>query len=385
MRIAFLLLFVTSIILSLGSCEQEINSHKVLRLPDTLYNYSNIDFPNHFKEGVGGGSFEVSPLDNDNTPLENPITDEGATLGRVLFYDENLSKNRTTSCASCHKQSLAFSDGKTLSLGLNDELTFRNSPGLSNNRFYVRKHYFMDERAETLEDLILQPFKDPIEMDMSEELLVARILEQNFYEDLFIDAFGDKTITTERISKAIAQFVRSLASFSSKYDIGRSQVDHPTNDFPNFTDEENLGKSLFMRPQFVGVDAVSCLGCHSFETFTLAVPSNNGLDSVFTDIGTYATFPFIHFMGGFKTPSLRNIELTAPYMHDGRFQSLEEVVEHYNSGIVMHQSLPSNLRDGNEPRRMNYTEEQKAALIAFLKTLTDDEFINDDKFSNPFQ
>ena len=385
MRIVTLLLFVVMLILSLSSCEQEINSHKVLRLPDTLYNYSNVDFPEHFSERVNGGLFEISPFDNDNLPSDNPITNEGATLGRVLFYDENLSKNRTISCASCHQQAFSFSDGKTFSIGLNDELTPRNSPSLVNNRFYVRKHYFMDERAETLEDLILQPFKDPVEMNMSEELLVARILEQPFYEDLFMDAFDDKTITTERISKAVAQFVRSLSSFNSKYDAGRSQVDHPINDFPNFTDEENLGKALFMRPQLVGAnDAFSCLVCHASETFSLPMPVNNGLDSVFTDVGTYTTFPYIHFQGAFKTASLRNIELTAPYMHDGRFETLEEVIEHYNSGILFHQSLPFNLRIGNEPRRMNYTEEQKAALIAFLKTLTDEQFITDDKFSNPF-
>ena len=384
MRIATLFLVFTIVILSLGSCEQEVNSHSIPQLPDTLYNYSNSNFPKHFSDRVNGGLFEISPLNNDNMPSSNPITDEGATLGRVLFYDQNLSKNRMISCASCHRQELSFSDGQALSKGLHNELTTRNSPSLVNNRFYVRKHYFMDERAETLEDLILLPFTDPIEMDMSEELLIARILEQPFYEDLFTDAFGDITITTERISKAVSQFIRSLSSFNSKYDIGRKQVNHPLNDFPNFTDEENLGKKLFMLPQLAGVDAVSCLGCHASETFTLTVPASNGLDSVFTDLGTFNTFPLVHFLGGFKTASLRNVELTAPYMHDGRMETLEDVIEHYNSGIVFHQYLPSNLREGNEPRKMNYTEEQKTALVLFLKTLTDDQFIYDEKFSDPF-
>lgn len=372
------------LVIFLGSCdEEEIPTPEVLNLPDTLFNYTAA-LPAHFVDRGTGGLFQLSPNDNDNTPIDNPTTNEGATLGRVLFYDKNLSANKTVSCASCHKQSLGFGDDRPLSLGFEGKETLRHSLSLANNRFYARKHYFSDERAATLEDLVLEPFLDPIEMGMTEDLLLQRIREQLFYEELFTDAFGDSEVTNERIVKAVAQFIRSIVSHNSKYDQGRAMVNSPFIDFPNFTAEENLGKTLFIFPQAINVDAVSCAGCHTSETFGPVAPINNGLDSTFTDLGAYNTFPYNHNYGSFKMPSLRNIAVSAPFMHDGRFETLEEVIEHYNSGIKFYFNLPSNLRVGDEPRRMNYTEEQKAALVAFLKTLTDDEFLTDEKFSNPF-
>ena len=374
------------LILFLSSCDDEpIVEENPLNLPDTLMNYSDVNLPEHFYTRSIVGLFAIPPIDNDNTPENNPTTDAGATLGRILFYDKNLSQNRTISCASCHKQSLGFGDDKAKSIGFEGGKTERHSMSLANNRFYARKHYFSDERAETLEDLVLQPFQDPIEMGLTLEELIARINEKTYYPDLFEAAFGDTEVNTERIQKAVAQFVRSMISITSKYDIGRAEVGSPFEDFPNFTDEENLGKALFLRPSSVGVDAASCTVCHASETFSIPVPSNNGLDSVFNDLGTYNTFPFIHFTAAFKAPSLRNIAIRPPYMHDGRFSSLEEVIEHYNSKVIAHQSVPNNLKENDgSPRRMNYTDEQKTALVAFLNTLTDDGFLTDEKFSDPF-
>lgn len=391
MKFSTLLSYVFwGLILFVIGCDDEpiienIEEKDKLNLPDTLFNYANVELPQHFYDRNIVGLFAIPPTDNDNTPPDNPITDAGATLGRVLFYDKNLSENGTVSCASCHLQSLGFGDDKAKSIGFEGGETPRHSMALANNRFYVRKHYFSDERAETLEDLVLEPFQDPIEMGMTLEELILRIEQKAYYTDLFENAFGDSEVTLERIQKSVAQFVRSMVSFKSKYDKGRSKVDNPFQPFPNFTEEENLGKAIFLSPNSVGVDAASCAVCHATETFSIPVPSNNGLDSVFSDLGTYNTFPFIHFTAAFKAPSLRNIAVRPPYMHDGRFSSLEEVVEHYNSQIVAHVSVPNNLKENDgSPRRMNYTDEQKAALVAFLKTLTDHDFLNDEKFSDPF-
>jgi cytochrome c peroxidase len=358
-----------------------------LNLPTTAFNYSNLNLPNYFTTDAGGGK-PTSINGIDNVTASNPVTNDGATLGRVLFYDKNLSSNRTIACASCHLQSKGFADTATLSKGFAGGNTRRHSMTLINARYYQRGRFFWDERAATLEDQVLMPFQDAVEMGMTLTGVVERVNAQTYYPDLFTKAFGDKTVTSDRISKALAQFVRSIVSTNAKYDLGRAQVNAPGAPFPNFTTEENTGKQLFLLPIVQGGGA--CFGCHTTEAFVSdnPGPANNGIDATSTtDLGAGETFPQnALFKGRFKTSTLRNIALTPPYMHDGRFKTLEEVVEHYNSGIKNHPTLSNALKDANgNPIRMNFTTAQKAALVAFLKTLTDNSVATEEKWSNPFK
>ncbi len=357
-----------------------------LNLPETPYDYTTLALPAHFLNNTPG-PLPTSVNGIDNTPADNPITNAGATLGRVLFYDKKLSLNGTLACASCHQQANGFSDSEKLSKGFDGGTTRRHSMTLINARFYQRGRFFWDERATTLEEQVLMPFQDPVEMGMTLEQLVTKVELQPYYPTLFKAAFGDGTVTSDRIAKALAQFVRSIVSYRSKYDTGRAMVNGPGANFPNFTAEENLGKQLFILPMTNGGGA--CFGCHTTEAFVSADPGpqNNGLDAQSTtDFGAFEAFPFVSiFQGRFKTSTLRNIGLTAPYMHDGRFATLEEVVEHYNSGIQAHPTLSAALTDpSGNPVRLNFTAAQKKALVAFLHTLTDGSVAGEEKWSDPF-
>jgi cytochrome c peroxidase len=358
-----------------------------LNLPTTPFDYVNLNLPSHFTANVPGQPLPTSINGTDNTPATNPITNDGATLGRVLFYDKKLSANGTIACASCHKQEQGFSDSAILSLGFNGGNTSRHSMTLINARFYQRGRFFWDERAATLEDQVLMPFQDPVEMGMTLEEVVSKVQAQTYYPELFEKAFGTEEITIDKISKALAQFVRSIVSYSSKYDAGRALSATPGANFSNFTAEENLGKNLFF--QTIPNGGGACFGCHTTEAFISANPGpqNNGLDALSkTDIGAGEVFSNPIFVGRFKTSTLRNIALTAPYMHDGRFATLEEVEEHYNSGIQAHPTLSPALTDANgNPIRLNFTVAEKAALVAFMKTLTDNSVSSETKWSNPFR
>jgi cytochrome c peroxidase len=356
-------------------------------LPATPFNYSVLNLPAAFTTDVVGAPRPTSINGIDNTPTTNPVTDAGATLGRVLFYDINLSSNRTISCASCHKQNAAFTDPSVLSIGFAGGTTRRHSMTLINARYYQRGRAFWDERSATFEDQVLLPFQDATEMGMTLTTLLQRINEKTYYAPLFAAAFGDNVVTSDRVSKALAQFVRSIVSYSSKYDVGRAQVANLGAPFPNFTAAENAGKQLFFANTNNGGGA--CGACHTTEAFVNAPggPENNGIDAVSTtDLGAGEVLPVRNnLIGRFKTPSLRNIELTAPFMHDGRFQTLEQVVEHYNSNIQAHPTLSPALKDANgNPVRMNFTATQKSNLVAFLKTLTDNSMATEPKWSNPF-
>lgn len=358
-----------------------------LNLPETPYDYTTINLPAHLTANVLLGPGQNAAADNDNTPASNPTTNEGATLGRVLFYDKNLSANGTISCASCHKQEKGFSDDATFSLGFEGGATRRHSMSLINARWYGRGRFFWDERAASLESQVLMPFQDPVEMGMTLEEVVSAVQSQSFYPELFEEAFGTPEINSERIARALAQFVRSIVSVDSRYDEGRQAVNIPTADFPNFSDSENNGKRLFFLP--VPLGGGGCVGCHSTEAFINPDngTTNNGLDAASTDdLGVFEAINNPAFMGTFKVPSLKSIALTAPYMHDGRFNTLEEVVEHYNSGIQAHPNLGDALKDENgQPIRLNLTEQEKTDLANFLKTLTDEEISRDVKFSDPFK
>lgn len=348
-----------------------------LNLPSTPFNYANQALP----------AYLLSPLitGQDNTPASNHVTDWGATLGRVLFYDKTLSINNSISCASCHKQNLSFADDKTLSLGFAGGLTGRNSMSLVNAKYYPNGRFFWDERAATLEIQTLTPVQDHVEMGMNLDTLVNRLKTKAHYPVLFQKAFASTTISSDRIASALAQFVRSIISYQSKFDAGRAVINPPADPvltpYPNFTPQENQGKQLFFSP------AGNCGTCHGTETFTAPTIKNNGLENPSVDRGVGGITNIPLQVGDFKVSSLKNIELTAPYMHDGRFTTLEQVVEHYNSGVMNNPNLSPQLRDPitGLPRQLNLTADQKAALVAFLKTLTDRTITTDAKFSDPFK
>lgn len=349
-----------------------------LNLPATPFDYVNAGLPAYFFQNAGGGA-PTSVNGIDNTPAANPITNHGATLGRVLFYDKNLSVNKTISCASCHNPAFGFSDSAVLSNGFAGGKTGRHSMSLINAKFYQRGRFFWDERAATLEDQVLMPFQDPVEMGMTLALITQRVREQSYYAPLISNAFGDTAVNTNKIALALAQFVRSIVSSNSKYDIGRAQVNNPVADFPNFSAEENQGKRIFITPVQNG--GAGCFGCHTTEAFVAAVPGprNNGLD-INTNVDNGAG------LGAFKTHTLRNIALSAPYMHDGRFKTLDEVVEHYNSGVKAHPNLDNALKQPNgQPIRLNLNAAEKNALVAFMRTLTDATIATNTKWSNPFK
>lgn len=348
-----------------------------LNLPSVPFNYARQVIPNH----ILGDQF-ARPA----TSSANPVTDAGATLGRVLFYDRNLSRARNVSCASCHKQENAFSDNVASSVGDNGN-TPRNSMPINTNVLNFSYNpssgittnapqgLFWDGRASTVETLALMPIQDPVEMNLNLTELQARLRSLDYYKPLFKNAFGDETINTDRISRALAQFMRSIQSFQSKFDIGVQS------NFTNFTPQESLGRQIFIRS--------NCTTCHAGNLFITNAIQSNGLEVVYRDRGRGAITNNPADNGTMRPPSLRNIELTSPYMHDGRFRTLEEVVEFYNSGVQPHANLSSTLRANSSfgtisPRRLNLTNEEKTALVAFLKTLTDRELTRDPKWSNPF-
>jgi cytochrome c peroxidase len=346
----------------------EPSTARTLRLPDTPYRYADIDLPAHFKTPVARRF--------DNTPADNPVTDHGATLGRVLFHDTRLSANNTVSCASCHVQKNAFVDPNRSSKGFAGERTDRHAMSLVNLRYSLRGRFFWDERASSLEEAVLVPIQSKTEMGQDLTRLVKVLARDEQYTALFKKAFGEGKVTQERIGKALAQFLRSMVSCRSKYDDGLAKVTSVRDDFPNFTRQENRGKALFVN---------NCAICHlpgQDAHFSMIAPSNNGLDAdhVNTDGGVGDITLQGRQIGLFKSPSLRNVERTAPYMHDGRFDTLDKVIDHYSKGVKSHPNL-----DPRRMRRLNFTDSEKAALVAFLKTLTDQKFLTDPKFSDPFQ
>ena len=345
--------------------KEDVN--QALLLPATRDNYANQTLP---------GRFLLQPIPGqDNTPASNPVTDAGATLGRVLFYDKRLSLNQTISCSSCHQAAHGFSDPAKFSVGFKGGLTSRNSMGLANARWYQREAFFWDERAATLEDQVLQPIQNEVEMGMTLPALVTRLSEEPYYATLFNDAFGTAEVSSNRISRALAQFVRSIISTHTKFDAGAATG------FTNFTPQENLGRQIFN-------GAGNCVACHGTDNFVPGpVINNNGLENPYIDKGVGGLTGRAQDEGLFKVPSLRNIALTAPYMHDGRFATLEQVVEFYNSQVTAHPNLSPPLRAGGPngpPRRLNLSPDEKAALIAFLNTLTDNVLPTDSRFSDPF-
>lgn len=330
-----------------------IIAHQNLNLPASPFDYGYLDAPNHF----------VLALENlDNSPSDNLTTNHGATLGRVLFYEKNLSINNTVSCASCHHQDKAFTDGMNFSVGFNGELTRRNSMSLINVSLYHREKMFWDERAQTLEEQVLMPIEDPVEMGLNLNEVVPKLENLEYYPGLFYNAFGDSTITLDKISKALAQFIRSIYSYNSKFDRVLMGLE-------SFNSSEQNGSSIF---NSVGSQQ-GCVGCHAggigntdaynFQIST--IPSRQGPHDL-NDLGVFEITEEVGDSSKFKVSSFRNIELTAPYLHNGSVSTLEDLFSPGNG------------------HNFGMTSAEINHLIAFLKTLTDSDVTTDVRFSDPF-
>jgi len=319
----------------------------------------------------------------DNSPASNPIDDRVATLGRVLFHDMRLSTNNRASCAGCHQQRVGFTDPMRFSNGISTAgTTDFHAMRLGNLRYWQPGSMFWDRRMPTAEAQATQPLHALVEMGWGEaaggiRALIRKMAATPYYPDLFAWAFGSATISEPRIQQALAQFVRAMVSRDSRWDAGYARVFSPAApnraldvDLPNFTAEENRGRHLFMTAADRG--GAGCAACHLPPTFALAADArSNGLDAGETRL--------------FKAPSLRSVGLTGPYMHDGRFATLAEVVDFYASGVHDGPALDPRLRDGGEPLRLALTARDRAALVAFLKTLDDPVLSTDPRFSDPFR
>ena len=327
---------------------------------DGYVDYAVNNLPAHFDTEIA----------RDNTPASNPITDAGATLGRVLFYDKRLSHNNSMACSSCHFQENGFADPNPKSMNLDGTLSSRHSMALANSKFYPNGRFLSDESAPTLEDQVLMPIVTP-ELGTDMATVKAKLTGAGFYDDLFTAAFGTPEVTTDRVSKALAQFVRSMVSYNSKFDSifdeeGRADVSR-------LSAMEQHGLQLFN-------GAGRCASCHESSAQITDQVHNNGLNLFSDDPGAGG--------GKFKSASLRNAEVRGAFMHDGRFRSLTEVVEFYSEEIQAHPELDFRLRENfdpaGDPVSLDFSEEDVDAIVAFLQTLTDWDFLTDPKFSDPF-
>lgn len=328
-------------------------------------------------------------------PKDNPFTVEGVQLGRMLFYDPILSGDSTLSCGSCHNQQFAFTDnGKQFSKGITGAEGNMNAMQIFNLGWH-RAGFFWDGRAATLEQQVTMPVENPVEMHENWPNIVTKLSRHPQYPDLFKKAFGKKEITRELAGKALAQFVRTIVSGKSKFDLyqqGNRAVFIPS--------EEN-GLRLFLNdPKFdrfgsKEISGADCFHCHSTPFFNEIDPQlafkNNGLSddaALKKNPGLMAVTGRPDDLGKFKIPSLRNVALTAPYMHDGRFKTLEEVVEHYNNGGT-HSSnidpLMASVKFKDYGGKLQLSASEKQDLINFLKTLTDTSLTNNPAYSNPFK
>ena len=300
-------------------------------------------------------------------PADNPLTQEGVALGRQLFQDTRLSINGTQSCASCHDQSHAFADERRFSQGAQQQVGKRNAMPLFNLAW--QQFFFWDGRAATLREQVLMPIQDANEMNETLPNVIAKLSEDPQCVNAFNQAFGSKEVTSERIAKALEQFLLTLVSQESRFDRAARKV-------AELTESEKRGLQLFVTefdPKR-GLRGADCFHCHGGTLFSSQPFANNGLALANDDIGRMATTHNASDRGKFKTPSLRNVARTAPYMHDGRFATLEEVVEHYSSGVRRTSTLDPNLAKHPESG-LQLTAQEKTDLVAFLKTLTDESFL----------
>jgi cytochrome c peroxidase len=299
-------------------------------------------------------------------PADNPLTQEGVALGRQLFHDTRLSINHTQSCASCHDQTHAFADSRRFSPGAQQQKGKRNAMPLFNLAW--QPSFFWDGRAATLREQVLMPIQDAHEMNETLPKVITKLSADAEYTQAFAKAFGSAEITPERIAKALEQFLLTLVSQDSRFDQAVRKV-------AELSESEKRGLQLFVTefdPKR-GLRGADCFHCHGGTLFTSQPFANNGLELADDDLGRMAVTQNAADRGKFKTPSLRNVARTAPYMHDGRFATLEEVVEHYSSGVRRNATLDPNLAKHPEGG-IQLTPQEKADLVAFLKTLTDESF-----------
>jgi len=350
-------------------------------LPAENFDYS-VEFPEHIINSVPDddplGYETIAP----NTDLADAVTDEGATLGRVLFYDKKLSALENISCASCHLSTQSFADNKALSQGV-ESLTTRNSMHLNDIGWTKNKGFFWDFRSDNLHQAVELPLKDANEIGADIFDLMFKLENTDYYPDLFADAYGDAEVTENRILDALSQFMSSINSFNSKFDEGAA------NGFENFSESEQRGLEIF---------AEACSSCHSegngisffgdiffeedpsLEDFISLFPFGftNGLQDV-TDMGVGDWIPGMEHL--FKSPTLRNVALTAPYMHDGRLETLDDVIDFYSN-----EASPDEWDIGLIPLGgFDFTDTQKADLKSFLLTLTDETMGANPKWADPFE
>jgi cytochrome c peroxidase len=294
---------------------------------------------------------------------ENELSQKGFELGRKLFYEVRLSRDNTISCGSCHAQFAAFAHlDHPLSHGIDGRFGLRNAPGIFNMAW--KPAYFWDGGVTNLENQPQVPIENHVEMDLTLAGAVERINSDATYRELFKEAFNVETITSKYIFRSLAQFMAAMVSANSRYDM--------------YTRGETGGSLTTLELQGLELFRSKCGTCHKEPLFTDDSYRNNGLqvDGGLNDSGRARITLLPSDMHKFMVPSLRNVDLTRPYMHDGRFNSLDAVLEHYRSGITASETLDESLKNG-----IDMTDDDKKAIIAFLKTLSDQTFIRDKRFA----
>lgn len=358
MKKAWILACIAAGMVTMYACKKE---DKTPPEPEEIYNPT--------AKTITVPQYVINYLGEMPHPDYNKLTEEGVALGRKLFYDKMLSNDGTMACATCHKQANGFDDFRQFSQGTNGTFGDRNAMPIINLGWATS--FFWDGRRKTMEDQAHDPVTNPIEMANNWPEVVKRLQADAIYPSLFFKAFGTRTIDSNMVVKAIAQFERTMVSFNTKFDKYFYQ-----NDTNALNAAEKRGLMLFTG------DAL-CNTCHMMNTlFTDHQFRNNGLDVNPADAGLMKFNSKPDDRGKFKVPGLRNIAQTAPYMHDGRFATLEDVVNFYSSGVK--QNSP-NIDEHMVPfgNGLNLTAQQKSDLIAFLKTLSDQEFLTRQDLSEP--
>lgn len=314
-------------------------------------------------------------------PEGNPMTEEGVELGRKLFYEKKLSGDNSMSCGACHSPTSAFADPNQFSEGIDGLQGTRNSMALINLGW--DNFYFWDGRAKTLEEQIFMPVTDPIEMHESWPNAVAELNSDVNYRNMFFRAFGEPGVDSVKVSKAIAQFLRTMISGTSKYDAmykfenGLSMNAQEQALYQQVTPDEWAGYDLFK-----SLNGADCFHCHNGPLMQVPKFSNNGLDATFTDLGRGGVTGNPNDNGKFKVPTLRNIEYSAPYMHDGRLATLDDVINHYSHNIQMSSTIDPLIEFASQGG-VQLDSYEKDLLKKFLLTLTDEAFINNPDFREP--
>ena len=336
--------------------------------------------PEEIEQDITKYELLYGELPDPNLPADNELTEQGVALGRMLFYENMLSRDGSQNCASCHRQEHAFSDTTRFSLGVEMLQGKRQAMSVFNMAWNSNK-FFWDGRAHLLRDQAILPIQDELEMDETLENVLSKLSASQMYKDQFTRVYGDDDITVDKMALAMEQFMLSIVSYDSKYDqwvAGTTEL----------TASEERGRLLFeteYNPFFQELSGADCAHCHGGSNFENDLYMNNGLDADadFADLGRENVTNDPMDRARFKVPSLRNIELTPPYMHDGRFSTLEEVVDHYNEGIHPSTSLDPAIQATIETG-LFLTADDKVDLVNFLKTLTDHSFLTDTRYSDPF-